>query len=181
MAVTGLVLDEGQEQIQFLSTAGDTGGELVRCLVHVAPGRPAPPEHSHPKLEEKFIVESGRFGYVLGNDTLEAKPGDVVVVPPGTNHTFWNAGQDELTVTSEIRPAMHFEDWVETIHVLIRDGRLRAGGRRPNPLLIAVVARAYRDEWRLTRLSPIARALLPMLAFFGRRAGYRPHYSVNGG
>jgi hypothetical protein len=46
-------------------------------------------------------------------------------------------------------------------------------------LLLAVVARAYRREWRLTRLSPAARAMLPLLAVIGRFAGYRGHYSIH--
>jgi len=179
MARVGQVLDEGLEQIEFLATAATTGGELVRGRVSVAPGRPAPPEHSHPKLEERFIVEQGVMGYTLGSMRREAKAGDLVVVPPGTNHTFWNAGPGQLSVVTEVRPALRFEDFVETIHVLIRNGRLSPGGKRPNPLLIAVVAMAYRDEWRLTKLSSLARLLLPPLAFLGRRAGYRSHYSVD--
>jgi mannose-6-phosphate isomerase-like protein (cupin superfamily) len=179
MAVAGLVLDEGAEQIEFLATAADTQGRLVQCRIEVAPGRPAPPEHSHPKLEERFSVERGRMGYVLGDLRLEARSGETVIVPPGRNHTFWNAGGDKLVVVSSVRPAMRFEDFVETIHVLIRDGRLAPGGRRANPLLMAVVAREYRDEWRLTKLSPVARALLPLLAVAGRRLGYRGHYSIN--
>jgi mannose-6-phosphate isomerase-like protein (cupin superfamily) len=179
MAFKGLVLDEGVERIEFLATAADTERRRVECRMRVAPARPAPPEHSHPKLEERFSVERGRMGYVLGDRRLEARPGEVVVVPPGTNHTFWNAGDDELVVVGEVSPAMRFEDFVETIHVLIRDGRLPAGGRRANPLLMAVVAREYRDEWRLTNLSPVARALLPLLAFAGRRLGYRGHYSID--
>ena len=125
------------------------------------------------------MVAQGVLGYVLGTNRLEAKPGQVVVVPPGTNHTFWNAGPGQLSVVSEVRPALHFEAFVETIHVLIRDGRLAAGGKRANPLLMAVIAMAYRDEWRLTRLSPPARLLLPALSFLGRRAGYRSHYSLD--
>jgi mannose-6-phosphate isomerase-like protein (cupin superfamily) len=181
MVEVGDVIDEGPEQIEFLATAATTGGELVRCRMHVAAERPAPPEHSHPKLEERFLVEHGRFGYVLGDQRLEAGAGDVVVVPPGTNHTFWNAGPTELQVVGEVRPALRFEDFVETIHVLIRDGHLQAGGRRPNLLRLAVVANAYRDEWRLTALPGPVRALLPALAFLGRRAGYRPYYSAKSG
>jgi len=179
MARVGQVLDEGLEQVEFLATSATTGGELVKCRMRVAPSRPAPPEHSHPKLEERFIVEQGVLGYVLGKERLEARPGELVVVPPGTNHTFWNAGLDQLSVIGEVRPALRFEEFVETIHVLIRDRRLQAGGKRPNPLLIAVVAMGYRDEWRLTHLSPIARALLPTMAFLGRRLGYRSHYSLD--
>ena len=180
MAYRGLILDEGDEQIEFLATAADTGGELIRCRVHVAPLRPAPPEHSHPHQEEAFTVEHGRLGYRLGTARREAEQGELVVVPAGTNHTFWNAGDDQLVVVIDIRPALRFEDFEETIHVLIRDGKLKAGGRRANPLLMAVVADAFKDEWRLTHLSPVARALLPVLAFIGRRAGLRGHYRADG-
>ena len=181
MARAGDVLDEGEEQIEFLATSVDTNGELVRCRVTVAPGRLAPPEHSHPSQEERFTVERGRLGYILGEARLEAGEGEVAVIPPGTNHTFWNAGADELSVVAEVRPALRFADFTETIHVLIRDGRLSAGGRKPNLLLIAVVAHAYRREWRLTRLPSAVQALLPVLAVLGRVAGYRPHYSVRDG
>jgi mannose-6-phosphate isomerase-like protein (cupin superfamily) len=180
VAHVGKLLDEGDEQIEFLATAADTGGKLIRCRVTVAPKRPAPPQHSHPGQVEEFNVETGRLGYVLGHASLEAGPGETVTVPAGTNHTFWNAGAGPLVVVSEVRPALRFEDFIETIHVLIRDGKLAAGGGRPNPLMLAVVANAYRREWRLTGLSPVVRVLLPLLAAVGRRAGYREHYSADG-
>jgi mannose-6-phosphate isomerase-like protein (cupin superfamily) len=180
LAQVGLLLDEGDEQIEFLATAASTAGELVRCRVTVAAKRAAPPQHSHPEQVEEFHVETGRMGYVLGHASLEARPGETVTVPAGTNHTFWNAGVEPLVVTSEVRPALRFEDFVETIHVLIRDGKLAAGGGRPNPLMLAVVANAYRREWRLTGLSPASRVLLPLLAAAGRLAGYREHYSADG-
>src|SRR5690348_5961264 len=115
MAEVGQVLEEPLEQIEFLITSSGSAGRLVSCRMRVAPGRPAPPEHSHPKLEERFQVQQGLMGYVLGERRLEARPGEVVVVPPGTNHTFWNAGGDDLGLVSEVRPALRFEDFVETI------------------------------------------------------------------
>src|SRR5690242_156398 len=178
MARVGQVLDEGQEQIEFLATAESTGGEMVRCRVRVAPRRPAPPEHSHPSQEETFRVEQGRLGYKIGAETRTAGAGESAVIPPGTNHTFWNAGDEQLVVVADIRPALRFEDFTETIHVLIRDGKLQAGGKRPNPLLMAAVADEFRREWRLTDLTPVARALVPVFAFIGRRAGLRGHYAA---
>lgn len=180
MAYKGLVLDEGDEQIEFLATGTDTGGAMVRCRVTVAPSRPAPPEHSHPAQEETFRVEQGRLGYIVGSTRREAGQGEVVVIPAGTNHTFWNAGPERLVVDADVRPAMRFEDFTETIHVLIRDGKLAAGGRRPNPFLLATVAHEFRKEWRLTNLSPVARAMLPVLASIGRLAGLRGHYRADG-
>ncbi|HEV2414100.1 MAG TPA: cupin domain-containing protein [Candidatus Dormibacteraeota bacterium] len=180
MAYTGQVLDEGDEQIEFLATAADTGGELVRCRVTVAPKRPGPPDHSHPVQTETFRVERGRMGYKLGAETREAGPGEVAVIPPGTNHSFWNAGAEQLVMVTDVRPALRIEDFIETISVLIRDGKLNPGGKRANPLLLAAVAEEFRAEWRFTKLSPLARALLPILASIGRRGGLRGHYRADG-
>ena len=180
MARIGDVLVEPGQQIEFLATSADSGGQLVRCRIRMASNRPAPPEHSHPNQTEQFTVERGRLGYLMGDARLEAAPGQVVVVPPGTNHTFWSAGGEELEVVAEVRPALRFEDFAETIHTLIRTGRIPAGGRRPNPLVMAVVAHTYRREWRLTKLSRVARAALPILALVGGLAGYKAHYSAQG-
>lgn len=176
MATKGQVLDDGAETMEFVATAEDTAGELLAVRVTAAPGRPAPPLHEHPKLEESFIVERGRLGYARGRERLEAGPMERVVIPPGTPHTFWNAGEEPLVVLAEMRPAMRFEDFAETIHVLIREGALVAGQPPRNRLRIAVIAHAYRDEWRLSSMPAPVRALLPLLAWIGRRLGYRAYY-----
>jgi mannose-6-phosphate isomerase-like protein (cupin superfamily) len=175
VATKGQVLDDGAEKMEFLATAQDTAGELVAARVTAAVGRPAPPEHEHPKLEETFHVERGRMGYVSGRARRVAELGETVVIPPGTRHTFWNAGEEPLVVLAEVRPAMRFEDFAETIHVLIRTGELRAGRVPRNPLPIAVIAHAYREEWRLSSMPAPVRALLPALAWIGRRLGYRAY------
>lgn len=181
MAVRGQVLDDGAEKMEFLATAADTKGELVAVRLTAAPGRPAPPEHEHPKLEERFRVEQGRLGYVNGRETRTAEPGELVVIPPATRHTFWNAGEEPLVLLAEVRPAMRFEDFAETIHVLIRDGRITAGRPPRNPFPLAVIAYAYREEWRLSALPPPVRGLLPLLAWIGRRLGYRAYYPASAG
>ena len=93
---------------------------------------------------------------------------------------FDQLGTVRLVVVTDVTPSLRFEDFAETIHVLIRDRKLPAGGRRANPLLLATVAWTYRNEWRLTKLSPVARALIPVLAFVGRRVGFHRHYRVDG-
>jgi len=98
------------------------------------------------------------------------------VIPPGTRHTFWNAGEQPLVVVAEVRPALRFEDFAETIHVLIRDGRIAAGRPPRNPSPLAVIADAYREEWRLSAMPPLVRGMLPLLAWVGRRLGYRDLY-----
>lgn len=47
----------------------------------------------------------GRFGVQLGNDVLEAGPGDLVAKPRGVPHAFWNAGDEPARLLELISPA----------------------------------------------------------------------------
>jgi uncharacterized cupin superfamily protein len=41
--------------------------------------------------QELYVVVSGRAGFRLGDEEVEAGPGDAVFVPAGTPHAYWNA------------------------------------------------------------------------------------------
>jgi quercetin dioxygenase-like cupin family protein len=43
--------------------------------------------HRHP-YEETFIVEDGEVLFTVGESTIEARAGDIVVVPAGAPHKF---------------------------------------------------------------------------------------------
>ncbi len=43
-----------RERIVFRRTAGETGGRLLRLEMFASPGGAAPPEHLHPRQEERF-------------------------------------------------------------------------------------------------------------------------------
>jgi hypothetical protein len=45
------------------------------------------------------------MGALLGDDVLEAGPGDLVFKPRGEWHTFWNAGDDPCRILEIIAPA----------------------------------------------------------------------------
>jgi hypothetical protein len=102
--------------------------------------------------------------------------GDVSLVAAGTPHRFWNAGESELRFVCEIRPALQFESLLETMFSLAADGKTGRKGM-PNPLRLAVIARAHFDTVRLP--FPPARlqqAALAIGAPMGRLLGYRPTY-----
>lgn len=176
MAQRGQVIDAGFERVEFLATAADTGGEYVAVRMTTQPGRPSPPAHLHPHAEERFRVESGTMAWFAGEARGTAVAGDAeVVVPAGTPHGFWNAGDDPLVVVGEARPALRMDSFVETIHTLIRDGHITPG-RPVNPLRIAVVMDEYREEWRLARIPARALPAVRLLAAAGRALGYRGWY-----
>ena len=79
---------------------------------------------------------------------LTLGPDDVFTVPPGTPHRFWNDGDDEVRFVCEVRPALQFESLLETMFTLAEDGKTNKKGM-PNPLRLAVIARAHFDTVRL--------------------------------
>jgi quercetin dioxygenase-like cupin family protein len=63
-------------------------------LIHSEPGE-GPGLHTHP-YAETFIVEEGRATFTVGDDTLEAHAGDIVVAPANVPHAFVNSGSGVL-------------------------------------------------------------------------------------
>ncbi len=63
----------------------------------------AAPLHRHLREDEYSYVLEGRMGALLGDDVLEAGPGDLVFKPRDQWHTFWNAG-DEPAGSSRSSP-----------------------------------------------------------------------------
>ena len=103
------------ERITFLTTAADSGGELlVMESVWTRPGHRAP-EHVHPEMEERWEVRSGRAAFRVGGRELEAGPGQTVVAPPGTPHLAWNPTEGEVRLRIEMRPALRWEEVTERL------------------------------------------------------------------
>ena len=99
-----------------------------------------------------------------------------MTVPAGTPHKFWNAGDDEAHFVCEVRPALQFEQLLETMFALAADGKTNRKGM-PNPLRLAVIANAHFDTVRLP-FPPawMQKAGLLLGAPLGRLLGYRPTY-----
>jgi quercetin dioxygenase-like cupin family protein len=165
------------ERLTFVKTSGETGGEAVVVDVTVEPNGAVAAAHVHPYQTERFEIRSGTVRFRLGKDEVEARAGDVVTVEPGTPHKFWNAGDDEVRFMTEIRPALGFEQLIETMFSLAAAGKTNRKGL-PNPLRLAVIARAHFDDVRLP-FPPafLQRAGLALGAPVGRMIGYGPAYA----
>jgi hypothetical protein len=76
-----------------------------------------------------------------------------------------------------VRPALQFESLLETMFTLATDGKTNRKGM-PNPLRLAVIARAHFDTVRLP-FPPawLQKAGLALGAPLGRGLGYRPTYT----
>ena len=75
----------------------------------------AAPLHRHLREDEYSYVLEGRMGALLGDDVLEAGPGDLVFKPRNQWHTFWNATDRPARVLEIISPAGFEEFFRELI------------------------------------------------------------------
>lgn len=161
------------EVLVFHQTSEETGGESVLVETIVRPHGFVAAAHVHPLQSERFEVLEGTLGLKIGDNEVLARPGDVAVVPPGTAHRFWNAGEGEARFLCEVRPALQFESLIETMFTLAAEGKTNHKGL-PNPLRLAVIAKAHFDTVRL----PFPPAILQRAAFafaapLGKARGYR--------
>jgi mannose-6-phosphate isomerase-like protein (cupin superfamily) len=164
------------ERIVFRRTSRDTGGQAVVLECFVQPKGFVAAAHVHPSQEERFEILSGTVGFRTPLGERIAGPCERVTVPAGTPHTFWNAGEVEAHFVCEVRPALQFEQLVETMFALAADGKTNRKGM-PNPLRLAVIANAHFDTVRLP-FPPawIQKAGLLLGAPLGRLLGYRATY-----
>jgi mannose-6-phosphate isomerase-like protein (cupin superfamily) len=85
---------------------GPTTGESFSLVEHPMSARAlAAPLHRHHREDEYSYVIEGRMGALLGDEVLEAGPGDLVFKPRGEWHTFWNAGDEPCRILEIIQPA----------------------------------------------------------------------------
>ena len=79
------------ERMTFLKTHADTGGELLRVELRVRPRGFVVAEHVHSVQEERFDLREGSLTFKLNGATRRAGPGERVVIPAGSRHSWWNA------------------------------------------------------------------------------------------
>jgi quercetin dioxygenase-like cupin family protein len=169
------------ERLTFHQTSADTNGEAVVVECAVQPDGFVAAAHVHPAQTERFSVIEGALGVEAGKGKTTLHRGDIAVVEPGTPHKFWNAGEDEVRFVCEIRPALQFESLVETMFALAADGKTSRKGM-PNPLRLAVIAKAHFDTVRLPQPPAwMQRAGLALGAPLGRLVGYGPTYAPSAG
>ena len=85
---------------------GIAAGERFSLVEHpMSPRALAAPVHRHTREDEYSFVLAGRMGALLGDDVVEAGPGDLVFKPRNQWHTFWNAGDDPCRILEIISPA----------------------------------------------------------------------------
>ena len=115
---------------------GDESGGGFSLVEHpMSPRALAAPLHRHSREDEYSFVLEGRMGALLGDEVLEAGPGDLVFKPRGEWHTFWNAGDEPCRILEIISPA-GFERFFEELVDL-------GGAREADPATLGELCERY--------------------------------------
>lgn len=155
----------------ILRTAADTGGEMVKIESVVRPGLGLSPASAHPDQAERFEVVSGTMSLTVDGREHLLGPGEAFVVPPGARHAPKNAGDGELRLVGEVRPAGRFEEFLAEITAANNSGREGLAWL----LTAARVLHRFPDVERPTPLPrPVERALFAVLAAAGGLLGLGP-------
>ncbi len=167
------------ELIRFVTAAADTNGEYVVVDVVVEPNGSVAAGHLHPYQTETFEVLEGEVTFKVGGKKVVARAGDTVIAEQGTAHKFWNSGSVDARFRCEIRPALQFEQLIETMFSLAQAGKTNRKGM-PNPVRLAVIANAHFDDVRLPLVPQWLQKLgLAMGAPVGRAMGYEAANAYN--
>jgi mannose-6-phosphate isomerase-like protein (cupin superfamily) len=125
---------------RFMIPAADTDARFSLVEHPMPPRALAAPLHRHNREDEYSYVLAGRIGALLGDDVVEAGPGDLVYKPRGQWHTFWNAGDEPALILELISPA-GFEQFFAEL------APLTAGGA-PEPEAMAELCERYALDMR---------------------------------
>jgi mannose-6-phosphate isomerase-like protein (cupin superfamily) len=90
---------------RFMIDGSETGRRFSLVEHPMSPRALAAPLHRHTREDEYSYVLEGRMGALLGDDVVEAGPGDLVHKPRNQWHTFWNAGDEPCRILEIIAPA----------------------------------------------------------------------------
>ena len=91
--------------VRFMIDGEDAGGDFSLVEHPLSPRALAAPLHRHTREDEYSFVLEGRMGALLGDEVVEAGPGDLVFKPRDQWHTFWNAGDEPCRILEIIAPA----------------------------------------------------------------------------
>jgi len=121
---------------------GDETEQRFSLVEHpMSPRALAAPLHLHTREDEYSFVLEGRMGALLGDDVVEAGPGDLVFKPRNQWHTFWNAGDEPCRILEIIAPA-GFERFFKELDAL-------GGALNADPVELTELGERYGQYFKL--------------------------------
>lgn len=132
------------EYLWFLDTlvairlGEQAGSDGISVLEHRAAVGDSPPLHVHTTEDEVFVVLEGAFRFRLGEEERRAGPGDVLLAPKGTPHTYRVESEEGRWLTVTTRG--DFERFVRALGRVAARAELPERGDPPSPEAVAALS-----------------------------------------
>jgi len=121
-----------------------TTGQLAVVEHELAPRHLGAPMHRHWREDELSIVTAGTLGALLDEQEVRAGAGSYLWKPRGQWHTFWNAGDTDLTFIELLIPG-GLEGYFRALSRAL--SRLPTGAGAPEPFAVDALAAEYGLEF----------------------------------
>lgn len=129
----------GTTRMRVLEDGSHTGHRLAITESVLAPHTQGPPQHRHSRHDEGFYVLSGTVRFTVGDEEHDATTGTLVMVPPGTPHTFANPTDRPAVMLSTFTPDLYVQYFRDLQRAL-------ADGRPPTPSAPLAAMSRYATE-----------------------------------
>ena len=93
-----------QLRTKILMDAGELGSRNMSVTWIEVPSGVDQELHSHEEAEQVYVVTVGSGSMTVAGDTQPISPGDLVLVPPATDHSIANDGDADLCCISVQSP-----------------------------------------------------------------------------
>jgi len=122
---------------RYLIRSHQTNARFALVEHTIPPRGLAAPLHTHANEDEYAYVLSGRMGAMVGDEVVEAGPGELVTKPRGIAHAFWNAGDEPTRLLELISPGGFEQYFADLAPILSAPGR-------PDVMALGAIQARYR-------------------------------------
>jgi quercetin dioxygenase-like cupin family protein len=104
----------GGFRLRLIKTGAETGGELLEMEGSYGGRGGLPPDHFHPRQDERFEVLEGTVRTIIDGTERKYSEGEIFELPAGTPHQM--AGDGSARVKWEVRPALRTAEFFERLY-----------------------------------------------------------------
>jgi mannose-6-phosphate isomerase-like protein (cupin superfamily) len=135
-------------KLRLVRTAAETDGDLLEMEATYEPGSVEPPEHFHPKQDERFEILAGTMEVRIGDERKLLEAGEEVFIPAVTPHAMWNGGNETARVAWETRPALRTEEFFRAV-AKVAEAAMSGEPLSDDALSGEALLQEFQDEFRL--------------------------------
>lgn len=134
----------------------------------LGPRQEGPPLHVHHAEAEEGVIHSGQLSATVDGRSMTVRAGETAVLPAGSAHRWWNAGDDELRFSGVVRPLVDLDVFLPAIFDVVN----RSPVDRPSLFYLAHLAWRHRST-QTVLFAPrwLQRVLLPVIVLVGTVLG----------